>query len=103
MGTLAFIPIIDPDDHEMTGVQVTTATATASTALVGNQVRIKCLTQPSYIRFTDGSGTVTTSNGFYMAVGDVETWEREEGATHLAYIRAGVSDGALSIIYGMKD
>ncbi len=103
MATEAFIPIIDKDDGTNTCVQVTTATASAVTALNGSQVRIKCLTQPCYIRFSNSAGSVTTSNGFYMAVGDVETWEREGVATHLAYIRATSSDGALSIAYGMKD
>ncbi len=103
MGTVSFLPIIDPDDHEMTAVQVTAGNTTASTLLAGNQIRVKCHTQAVYIRLTDATGTVTTANGFYMATGDVETWEREEGATHLAYIRAGGSDGKLSIMYGNKD
>jgi hypothetical protein len=101
----AFIPIVDKDDDTQTGcVQVTTATASASTLIPGNEVLVKCLTQPSYIRLGgDNSDAVTAANGYYMAVGDEVRWQTSRRANRLYYIRATGSDGALSVAFGVGD
>jgi len=98
MSVEAVTPAIDTGTKENTCQQVTTATATANVELAASQVLIKCLTQPSYIRFGANGVEVTTSNGYYMAIGDEIRVQLIKGASFLAYIRAGASDGALSIM-----
>jgi len=98
-----FIPIIAAGTNLQTCVQVTTATASANVELDGEEVLIKCLTQPSYIRLGPPGVTVTTSNGYYMAVGDEVRWQKSRGANTLAYIRATGTDGALSIAPGLAE
>ena len=95
----AFAPITDPATGDMTAVNKTTGGTSANTPILGDEVRIKALTQPAYIRMGGSSVTVSAANGYYMAVGDETTWLRTDGATHLAYIQVG-SAGALSIIFG---
>ena len=95
----AFQPVIS--SGVQTCVQVTTASASASTNVVGNEMLIKCLTNPCYIRLgTEDSADVSSSNGYYMAVGDEVKWQISGRANELFYIRSGGSDGALSIAYG---
>ena len=97
----AFLPVIDSATKTMTCVQVTTAATAASTKLIGNEILVKCLTAPCYIRLSKVNGVaVTASIGYYMAIGDEVRWQTSEGADYLQYIRTGGSDGALSIAYG---
>ena len=98
----AFLPII----NNATGTQVdckrvATAIASASTPLLGNEILVKCLTQPAYIRLgTTGSTAISDTNGYYMAVGDEVRWQTSKRADLLYYIRATGTDGALSIAFG---
>ena len=97
----AFLPVVSSTTNTQTCVQVTTGSASASTKIIGNEVLVKCLTQPSYIRLgNSASAAVSATNGYYMAVGDEVRWQISNGADHLFYIRSGGSDGALSIAYG---
>jgi len=97
----AFLPVVNSDTKTQTCVQVVTATAAASTKILGNEVLVKCLTQPAYIRLSKSNGVaVTTSIGYYMAVGDEVRWQITNGADYLQYIRSTSTDGALSIAYG---
>ena len=97
----AFQPVVNSSTETQTCVQVTTATASASTKIIGNEVEFKALTNPCYVRLGKvNSGAITTSNGYYMAVGDEKRWQISKGADYLQYIRSGGTDGALSIAYG---
>lgn len=98
MAVFVFRPIADGLTKDTTATNVTTAAASASTAILGNRLKIKCLTNPAYIRLGSNDITVSATNGFYMAVGDVVDLDADTGVTHLAYIRVG-SDGALSILW----
>lgn len=98
----AFMPEIDSATQtQVDCTQVTTATASAKTVLKGNEILVKCLTQPSYIRLgSESSAAVSATNGYYMAVGDEVRLQASGGACFLYYIRATGSDGALSIAFG---
>lgn len=97
----AFQPVIDSGTGAQTCVQVTTATAGASTKIKGNEVLITCLTQPAYVRLGKvNSAAVSATNGYYMAVGKEVRWQISKEADYLQYIRATGTDGALSIAYG---
>jgi len=101
MSLYTFRPFISPATGIMTATQVTTATASATQKFLGARMKIKCLTNPCYIRFVKTAAeAVTTSNGYYMAVGDEVDMISSEGARFLAHIRSGGSDGALSIMWG---
>jgi len=102
MATKAFTPYID-DDNVFTGVQATITGTSSATRLPGRQVKIKCLTQPVYIRLGPASGACTTANGYYMAVGDSVRWQTSKGATHILAIRATGSNGVISILPGSSD
>lgn len=96
----AFVPVINSETSTQTCVQVVTATAGASTKIIGNEILVTCLTQPAYIRLGKvNSAAVSATNGYYMAVGKEVRWQISKGADYLQYIRVG-SDGALSIAYG---
>ena len=97
----AFQPVVNPSTKTQTCVQVTATDTAASTKIIGNEVLVKCLTQPVYIRLSKVNGVaVTTSLGYYMAVGDEVRWQISNGADYLQYIRSGGSNGTLSIAYG---
>ena len=103
MSTETFTPIIDPGTNANTCVQLTMATGTATSALGCRQVLLKCLTQPGYVRFGGSAVTVSATNGYYMAVGDELRIQTSKGATHIAYIRSGGTDGTLSMMPGNAD
>ena len=95
----AFVPVIS--SGAQTCVQVTTGATALKTPMVGNEVLIKCLTNPAYIKLgREDSSAVSATNGYYMAVGDEVRWQISNQASELQYIRSGGSDGALSIAYG---
>jgi len=100
----AFTPVVDPATNTQTCVQVTTATAGASTKIKGNEVLITCLTNPAYVRLGKvNSAAVSATNGYYMAIGAEVRWRPSRGADYLQYIRGSGTDGALSIAYGTGD
>ncbi len=102
MAIEAFTPIIDAGTGLSTCVQVASGAGSASTQLTGRQVLIKCLTNPIYMRLGASTVTVSSTNGYYMAVGDEVRWQVSKGATYLAYIQVGGA-GALSICPGISD
>ena len=101
----AFTPVVNPaNDTQTDCVKVTTATASASTLILGDEVLVKCLTQPACIRLGgDNSAAVSATNGYYMAVGDEVRWKRSRRANRLYYIRATGTDGALYIAFGVGE
>lgn len=97
----AFQPVVAPATKTQTCVQATTGSASADIDLVGNEVLVKCLTNPCYLRLgNSGSAAVSSTNGYYMAVGDEVRWQTSNGATKLFHIRSGGSDGAISVAFG---
>ncbi|MCP3683934.1 MAG: hypothetical protein GY861_14720 [bacterium] len=102
MSVKAFTPKIDQGTNLQTCVQVATVAASAVTPILGDNMLIKCLTDIAYIRLTTVNGSVSATNGYYMAVGDEVRWQKIKGASHIAFIR-GSGDGALSIAFGNSD
>lgn len=99
MSLYTFRPVVD--EGIMTAVQLTTAAASATQKIGALRMKIKCLTQPSYIRLVKiSTDAVTTANGYYMAVGDELDLIASGAAQFLAYIRAGDTNGALSVMWG---
>jgi len=97
----AFLPVVSSQTNTQTCVQVTSGSTSLDVDLTGNEVLVKCLTQPAYIRLgNSASGAITTSNGYYMAIGDEVRWQASNGATKLFYLRGTGVDGALSIAFG---
>ena len=101
MSTETFTPIVSEETGDQTCVQITAATASSATRLGCLQFEAKCLTQPAYVRLGTATDTVTTSNGYYMATGDVIRWQTSKGADHLLVIRATGSDGVISLSKGV--
>ncbi len=102
MSIEALTPIVDPGTNLQTCIQLSTGAATANTRLPCRQFVIKSLTNPCYIRFGPASVTVTTANGYYMAVGDEERFQVSKGATHIAYLQV-TGAGALSVMPLVSD
>ena len=98
-----FTPIIDPVTNVQTCVQVAVTDTSSATKLACRTVLIKCLTQPVYIRLGTSADTVTTSNGYYMAVGDELCWNTQRGADCILAIRATGSSGVISIARGESE
>ncbi len=103
MSTKAFTPDIKPGTDVVTCVQVTVTGTSSATLFPSRQFFIKCLTQPVYIRLGTATATVTTSNGYYMAVGDSIRLQTSKAATHILAIRATGSNGVISVIPGSSD
>ncbi len=103
MSVKAFTPLIAPATNLNTCVQVAVTDTSSATRLNCRQVDIKCLTQPVYIRLGISSATVTTANGYYMAVGDTVRWQVSGKADHILAIRATGSSGVISILKGSSD
>jgi hypothetical protein len=99
----AFVPVVD-DTGTQNCVQATTATASASLQIVGNEILVTALTQPCYIRLgNSSSAAVSATNGYYMAVGKEIRWQISNNANKLFYIRSGGDDGAISVAFGTGD
>lgn len=97
MSTEAVTPIIDTETKLQTASNVTTASTTANVKVQSAQFQLTALTNGCYVRLGPADVTVSAVNGVHIPVGHPVRWQTSAGADHLAYIRDGASDGALSI------